>query len=107
MLQQDKPDDYVLATGETHSIREFCEIAFAETGLTIKWQGSGSDEVGLDSASDKAVIKINPEFYRPAEVDILLGNPQKAETVLGWQREVDFAGLVKLMVQHDLGKESR
>jgi GDPmannose 4,6-dehydratase len=107
MLQQDKPDDYVLATGETHSIREFCEIAFAETGTTIKWQGSGSDEVGLDSASDKAVIKINPEFYRPAEVDILLGNPQKAETVLGWQREVDFAGLVKLMVQHDLGKESR
>jgi GDPmannose 4,6-dehydratase len=105
MLQQDKPDDYVLATGETHSIREFCEIAFAETGTTIKWQGSGSDEVGLDSASDKAVIKINPEFYRPAEVDILLGNPQKAETVLGWQREVDFPGLVKLMVANDLKLE--
>ncbi|CAN5372854.1 GDP-mannose 4,6-dehydratase [soil metagenome] len=102
MLQQDKPDDYVLATGEAHSIREFCELAFKEIGITLEWQGSGVDEKGVDTASGKTLITINPDFFRPAEVDLLLGNPAKAEKVLGWKRSVDFSGLVKLMVAHDL-----
>ncbi len=106
MLQQDKPDDYVLATGETHTIREFCELAFKEIGIEIKWQGSDAEEVGVDASTGKTVIKINPEFYRPAEVDLLLGDPTKAEKVLGWKRKVDFPGLVKMMVDHDLGLES-
>jgi GDPmannose 4,6-dehydratase len=90
MLQQDTPDDYVLATGETHSIGEFLELAFAEIGID-DWQ---------------PYVKQNPAFMRPAEVDILLGNPAKAERVLGWKRQVDFPGLVKMMVEHDLGLES-
>jgi GDPmannose 4,6-dehydratase len=90
MLQQDKPDDYVLATGETHSIKEFLELAFKEVGIN-DWQ---------------PYVKMNPEFMRPAEVDILLGNPAKAETKLGWKRKVDFPALVKLMVEYDLGLES-
>lgn len=106
MLQQDKPGDFVLATGETHTIREFVELAFKETGVTIGWQGAGADEVGVDKATGKTVVRINPEFYRPAEVDVLLGNPAKAEKVLGWKRKVDFPGLVKLMVEYDLGFES-
>lgn len=106
MLQQDQPDDYVLATGETHTIREFVELAFAEIGMKIEWSGTGEAEVGVDTVSGKTVVKINPEYFRPAEVDILLGNPGKAEKVLGWKREVDFPGLVKMMVEHDLGLEA-
>ena len=102
MLQQDQPDDYVLATGETHTIREFCELAFKEIGIDIAWSGIDDKEIGIDAKSGKTLIKINPEFYRPSEVDILLGNPAKAEKELGWSRQVDFPGLVKLMVQHDL-----
>lgn len=90
MLQQDKPGDYVLATGETHSIREFLELAFKEVGIN----------------DYTPYVKMNPAFLRPAEVDILLGNPAKAEKVLGWKREVDFPGLVKMMVEYDLGYES-
>jgi len=90
MLQQDQPDDYVLATGETHSIGEFLDLAFREVGIK-DW---------------KPYVKQNPAFMRPAEVDILLGNPGKAEKKLGWKREVDFPGLVKLMVEYDLGLES-
>lgn len=105
MLQQDEPGDYVLATGETHTIREFCELAFKEVGMEIEWQGTGVDEVGVDKLTGKTVLRINPEFFRPAEVDILLGDPSKAENVLGWKREVDFPGLVKLMVDYDLGFE--
>ncbi len=107
MLQQDEPGDFVLATGETHTIREFVELAFKETGVEIKWQGTGVDELGVDTATGKTLVKINPEFFRPAEVDVLLGDPTKAETVLGWKREVDFPGLVKLMVWHDLGLEEK
>ncbi len=106
MLQQDKPGDYVLATGEAHSIREFCELAFNEIGIKLKWQGEGVDEIGLDEASGKVLVKINPEYFRPAEVDVLLGNPAKAEKVLGWKRQVDFRGLAKLMVEHDLKYEA-
>jgi GDPmannose 4,6-dehydratase len=105
MLQQDEPGDYVLATGETHTIREFCELAFKQAGMEIEWQGTGVDEIGVDKTSGKTVLRINPEFFRPAEVDILLGDPSKAEQVLGWKRQVDFPGLVKLMVDYDLGFE--
>lgn len=104
MLQQDKPGDYVLATGETHSIREFCDLAFAEIGLKLKWEGKGAEETGVDS-DGKVRVKINPDFFRPAEVDLLLGDPSKAEKELGWKRKVDFPGLVKLMVWHDIGIE--
>ena len=105
MLQQDKPGEYVLATGETHTIREFVELAFAEVGMEITWRGEAEKTEGVDQ-DGKVRIKINPIFYRPAEVDILLGNPAKAEKVLGWKRKVDFPGLVKLMVKHDLELES-
>jgi GDPmannose 4,6-dehydratase len=106
MLQQDKPEDFVLASGEAHSIREFCEYAFREIGIDLKWQGSGIHETGVDAATGKVLIKINPDFFRPAEVDLLLGDPTKAETELGWKRKVDFPGLVKLMVKHDLEVET-
>jgi GDPmannose 4,6-dehydratase len=107
MLQQDTPEDYVLATGETHSIREFCELAFKEIGVDITWEGTGADEVGKDAASGAIRIRINPAFYRPAEVDLLLGDPTKAETELGWERKVDFPSLVKLMVEHDLQAQAK
>lgn len=107
MLQQETPDDYVLATGETHSIREFCELAFKEIGIDVEWQGEGVDEKGIDKATGNVVISINPDFFRPAEVDLLLGDPAKAENELGWKRKVDFPGLVKLMVEHDLALESK
>jgi GDPmannose 4,6-dehydratase len=107
ILQQDTPEDYVLATGETHSIREFCELAFKEIDVTVEWQGSGADEVGVDAATGKTLVKINPAFFRPAEVDLLLGDPTKAETELGWERKIDFPGLVKLMVEHDLVAEGK
>jgi GDPmannose 4,6-dehydratase len=105
MLQQDVPSDFVLATGETHSIREFCELAFKEIGVKLKWVGNGDQEKAIDATTGNVMISINPEFFRPAEVDLLLGNPTRAETVLGWERKVDFPGLVKLMVAHDLEKE--
>jgi GDPmannose 4,6-dehydratase len=107
MLQQDKPQDFVLATGETHAIREFCELAFKEIGIELKWQGSGVDEQGVDAASGKVLVGINPEYFRAAEVDLLLGDPSKAEKELGWERKVDFPGLVKLMVAHDLEAEAK
>lgn len=104
MMQQSEPQDYVLATGETHSIREFCELAFKEVGLDLTWQGEGVDEVGVDGEG-VVRVKINPAFFRPAEVDLLLGDPTKAEKELGWKRQVDFPSLVKLMVEHDLQAE--
>lgn len=106
ILQQDQPDDYVLATGETHTIREFVELAFKEVGIDLSWQGKDVEETATDVATGKVVLRINPEFFRPAEVDILLGDPAKAETKLGWKRNVDFPGLVKLMVTHDLQAEA-
>jgi GDPmannose 4,6-dehydratase len=106
ILQQEKPDDYVLATGETHTIREFVELAFKEVGIELSWSGEGENETATDVATGKTVLRINPEFFRPAEVDLLLGDPSRAENELGWQRKVDFPGLVKLMVEHDLKAES-
>jgi GDPmannose 4,6-dehydratase len=107
MLQQDEPGDYVLSSGEAHTIREFCEVAFKEVDINIEWKGGDVDEMGVDPESGKVLVKVNPEFFRPAEVDILLGNPAKAEKVLGWERKTDFPGLVKLMVEYDLGLESQ
>lgn len=102
MLQQETPDDYVIATNETRSVREFVEEAFKCVDIKIKWQGEGVNEIGIDVDTNNVVVKINPKFYRPAEVDILLGDPSKAEKNLGWKREISFGDLVKRMVENDL-----
>lgn len=102
ILQQEKPVDYVLATNETHTVREFVEAAFEEVGVTIVWKGTGVDEKGYDKKTKKLLIEINPEFFRPAEVDLLWGDATKAERELGWKRKVDFRGLVKMMVDDDM-----
>ncbi len=102
MLQQEQADDYVIATNETRTVREFVETAFSHVGIDIEWQGTGVDEIGIDKSSDKTVVKVNPRFFRPAEVEVLLGNPAKAETELGWQREVSFSELVKRMIDNDM-----
>ena len=102
MLQQDKPDDYVIATNETRTVREFAETAFKAAGIEIEWNGEGMDETGTDKATGKVVVRVNPKFFRPAEVDVLLGNPAKAESVLGWKREIPFAELVERMVKNDM-----
>ena len=102
MLQQDKADDYVVASGETHTVREFVELAFGHVGIEIEWKGQGVDEIGVDKATGKTIVSINPKFFRPAEVDVLLGDPAKADKVLGWKREVSFSQLVEGMVKNDL-----
>ena len=102
MLQQDVADDYVIATGETHTVREFVELAFGCVDVSVKWQGEGVDEVGVDAKTGEVVVRINPKFYRPAEVELLLGSPGKAEAALGWKREVPFNELVNRMVKNDL-----
>ncbi|OBZ66784.1 GDP-mannose 4,6 dehydratase [Grifola frondosa] len=102
MLQQDAPDDFVLATGETHPVREFVEKSFGVLGITIKWRGSGTEEEGVDAKTGKVVVKVDPRYFRPAEVDLLLGNPAKADRLLGWKRKVNFEALVKEMVEADL-----
>lgn len=104
MLQQEKPDDYVIATGETHSVREFVELAFKESGFEIEWQGKGLNEVGVDISSGKVLIEIDPRYYRPTEVDILIGDPKKAREKLGWKSRVGFEKLVRMMVEEDLSK---
>lgn len=102
MLQQDKADDYVIASGETHKVREFVELAFNEVGISIEWNGKGVEEVGIDKETKKVLVKVNPKFYRPAEVELLLGNPAKAKEKLGWKRKVTFKELVSRMVENDL-----
>lgn len=102
MLQQDKADDYVIATNETRTVREFVEVAFSKVGITVEWTGSGIDEIGKDKETGKVIVKINKNFFRPAEVDILLGNPEKAEKVLGWKRNISFDELVERMVKNDM-----
>jgi len=102
MLQQDTPDDYVIATGETRTIREFVEAAFACVDVRIRWEGKNEDEVGIDESTGKTLVKVNPRFYRPAEVELLLGSPAKAEKALGWRREISFAEMVSRMVENDL-----
>ena len=102
MLHQDTPDDYVIATGEARTVREFASVAFKAAGIDLEWSGSGIDEIAKDQATGKTVIKVNPKFFRPAEVDMLLGDPSKAESKLGWKREIDFTELVTRMVKNDL-----
>ena len=102
MLQQPEPDDYVVATGEAHSVREFVEIAFRLCGITIEWKGKGVKEKGLDSATGRQVVGISPEYFRPVEVPYLRGDPSKARTVLGWEPKVGFEALIRMMVASDL-----
>ena len=102
ILQQDKPDDFVLATGETHSVREFVELAFAHVGRTIEWRGEGEQEQGLDAESGDLLVEIDPRFYRPTEVDLLLGDPSKAKAILGWEAKIKFKQLVTEMIESDL-----
>jgi GDPmannose 4,6-dehydratase len=104
ILQQDRPDDYVLATGEMHSVREFIERAFAEVGRTLSWRGKGVDEEGVDDKTGQALVKVDPRYFRPTEVELLLGDPSKARNVLGWKHEITFRMLVKEMVASDLKK---
>ena len=102
ILQQPKPDDYVLATGESHSVREFVELAFAQVGRTVVWRGSGDDEVGVDNDSGQVLVKIDRRYFRPTEVDVLQGDASKAKRELGWEAETTFTELVAEMVKSDL-----
>lgn len=102
ILQQETPDDYVLATGETHSVREFTELAFARAGIPIEWDGKGVDEVGRCVSSGRAMVRIDPRYFRPAEVDLLVGNAAKARDTLGWIPQVSFRDLVDEMVDADM-----
>lgn len=102
MLQQDVPDDYVIASGETRTVREFVTIAFQTAGIELEWHGEGIGETATDKATGKILVSVNPKFFRPAEVELLLGTPAKAEKVLGWKRQISFNELVSRMVRHDL-----
>lgn len=104
IIQQDKPGDYVLATNETHTVREFVELAFAEVGVTVEWKGTGVEEKGYDKATGRLLVDVNPEFFRPAEVEFLWGDASRAERELGWKREVSFPQLVQMMVDEDMKK---
>lgn len=102
MLQQEKPEDFVIATGETHTVQEFVERAFSEVGIAITWQGEGLNEVGIDQATGKTLVKVDPKYFRPTEVDLLLGDATKARTMLGWQPKVTFNQLVEEMIASEL-----
>ena len=102
ILQADAPDDFVLATGETHSVREFVELAFAAIGRTSEWRGKGVEETGIENKSGKAVLRIDPAYFRPIEVDVLVGDASKAREKLGWKPKAPFAQRVKEMVASDL-----
>jgi GDPmannose 4,6-dehydratase len=102
ILQHDEPDDFVLATGETHSVRTFVELAFAEVGRTIIWEGNGVDEIGREEKSGKVLVRIDPRYFRPTEVDLLIGDPSKARAKLGWQHKTSLSDLVSEMVAADI-----
>ncbi len=103
MLQQDVPDDFVIATGEYHSVREFTELAFRRAGIALRWEGSGIDEKGIDEANGRVLVEVDPKYFRPCEVEQLLGDPTKARTVLGWNpRKTTFEELVRIMTDHDM-----
>ena len=105
MLQAEKPDDYVIATGEQHSVRDFCKIAFNYVGIELEFNGTGIDEVGVDKKTGKVLIEVSPAFYRPTDVVNLLGDPTKAKTALGWNpTQTSFEELVKIMVESDMKK---
>jgi GDPmannose 4,6-dehydratase len=101
MLQQEKPEDYVIATGETHSVREFIELSGKHLGMDIYFEGTGVDEVGIDRNTGKIVVRVNKKYFRPTEVDLLLGNPVKAKKELKWEPKIKFEELVELMVKSD------
>lgn len=105
MMQQEEPEDYVMATGESHSVREFTEKAFKEAGIDIEWRGEGVNETGNDSNTGKVLVEVSPEYFRPADVDFLLGDASKAKAKLGWKPKVTFKELVKIMIHADLKKE--
>ena len=102
MLQQEEPRDYVLATNETHTVREFVELAFAEVGIEIEWKGTGEDEKGYDKKTGRLMVDVDSRYFRPAEVELLWGDATKAETELGWERKVSFRKLVEMMVDEDM-----
>lgn len=108
MLQHDTPEDFVIATGEYHTVREFCTLAFAEAGIELRWEGNGVDEKGIDTATGKILVEVDPKYFRPAEVEQLLGDPTKAKTLLGWNpTKTSFKELVQIMVRHDMDKVRR
>jgi GDPmannose 4,6-dehydratase len=102
MLQQDQPDDYVLATGATTSVRDFAAMAFAEVGIEVAWQGAGVDEIGVNSADGAVLVRVDPAFYRPKDVECLIGDASKAQRVLGWEPKVGLNELVAEMVQAEI-----
>jgi GDPmannose 4,6-dehydratase len=102
ILQQETPDDYVLATNETHTVREFVELAFAHIGMPLRFEGEGEKEVGIDPSTGKVIVAVDPRYYRPTEVDLLIGNPAKAASKLGWKPKTLFSDLVKMMAEADL-----
>jgi GDPmannose 4,6-dehydratase len=102
MLQHDNPDVYVIASGETHTIREFVEETGKVCGFDIKWNGKNENEVGVDEKTGRILVKVNPNYYRPAEVDFLLGNSEKARHILDWEIKVDFKSLCKMMMNADI-----
>ena len=103
MLQQDRPDDFVIATGDDHSVRDFTDLAFRRAGITLRWEGEGIDEKGIDIATGRVLVEVDPKYFRPCEVEQLLGDPTKARTVLGWNpRKTTFEQLVNIMVDHDM-----
>ncbi len=104
ILQQEKPEDILLATGEQHSVREFTELAFEEVGIEIKWVGENENEYGINNKTGQTIVEVDPNYYRPAEVETLLGNPSKAKEKLGWESKTPFKELVRIMVQSDWGK---
>ena len=107
MLQAERADDYVIATGETHSVRKFAELVFGRLGMPLSWRGEGVQEEGIDQTSGKVVIKIDPRYFRPAEVDLLLGDAAKAKQELGWEPQTSFATLVEMMTDQDLALAQR
>jgi GDPmannose 4,6-dehydratase len=108
MLQHDKPEDFVIATGETHSVRDFTTLAFKEAGIELVWQGEGVAEKGIDKSTGDVLVEVDPQYFRPTEVELLLGDPTKAKTVLGWNpTQTSFEELVKIMVHSDMKKVER
>ena len=103
ILQHDTPEDFVIATGEMHTVREFCTLAFREAGIDLRWEGEGVEEKGIDKATGRVLVEVDPKYFRPCEVEQLLGDPTKAKTLLGWNpKKTSFEELVRIMVAHDM-----
>ena len=102
MLQQTKPDDYVIATGKSYTVKHFCEKAFAVAGINLIWDGTGVNEKGVDKNSGNIIVEIDPQYFRPVDVEVLIGDARKAEKVLGWEPKVKLNELIEIMVEHDM-----